>query len=163
MTYRTRFTMAALVAATGLALAHAEAYVSEAVASLATGTADADAQRMNAIVEALNADTSLKGSKLTVTPDGEVVYLTGVTVNRAQMARAVQIAGAQAGEGKVANAITSEELQIVVAPTPAEAMLQANPSGVADEPAATASVAPGEVIQPATPDGEKIVPATPTK
>jgi glucose/arabinose dehydrogenase len=163
MTFRTRFTMAALVAATGLALAHAETYVSEAIASVATGTPDADLQRLNAIVEALNADTSLKGSKLTVSPEGELVYLTGVTSTRAQMGRAVQIASSQAGDGKVANAITTEELKIVPAPNPATAMLEANPSGVAGEPPASASAASGEVIQPATPDGEKILPATPAK
>src|SRR5688572_8252065 len=116
---RTRFacSLAALVAASFAAFASAQApanataYVDEPVASLATG-APAN-ERANAIIQALNSEATLKGSKLTVAQDGEdLVFLTGVTVTRDQMKRAMEIAGSQAGEGKVANAMTTEELVV---------------------------------------------------
>ena len=98
-------------APTTLGSRNPQAFVGEPVASAASG-AEADAQRLNPIVEALNADASLKGSKLTVVPDGETLVVTGVTVTRDQMKRAVEIATTGAGEGKVANAIQTEELVI---------------------------------------------------
>src|SRR6187455_1509314 len=84
-------------------------YVNEPIASESTGVAG-PSQTLEPIVQALNAEASLKGSKLTVAPDGEMITLTGVTVTREQMKRAVEIVTSQAGEGKVANAIQTDEL-----------------------------------------------------
>jgi BON domain len=66
----------------------------------------------NAIAQELNADPSLKQSKITVQPVEEGIMLTGVTPSYAQMRRAGEIAKAHAGEGQVANVIQSEELLI---------------------------------------------------
>lgn len=65
-----------------------------------------------AIVEAINADPSMKYAKLTVLPDEGGVTLTGVTITDAQRKRAVELATQHAGEGKVGSAIQSEELVI---------------------------------------------------
>ena len=127
MNKRIAHALAAVIAATALPLAFAQApapevkpqhaYVEEPVASasLAEGP---ESERLNALVQALGAEASLKGSKITVAaePDGGVL-LTGVTVSRAQQQKALEIAKSQAGEGKVVNAITMEELYIA----PAEA------------------------------------------
>jgi hypothetical protein len=117
--------IAALVAAGSLTFAHAQGatlatdppanLVSEPVAT-ASAASGSVAEAANPIVQALNAEASLKGSKLTVVPDGEVVFLTGVTLTRDQMKLAMQIAAAQAGEGKAANAIQPQELVIVTDP-----------------------------------------------
>jgi hypothetical protein len=158
MRNRPAFSLAALVAATAAAWAIAQApattYVDEPVASLAAGV-QAD-ERTNAVVQALNADASLKGSKLTVAPDGDdLVYLTGVTVTRDQMKRALELAGS--GGGKVANAITSEQLVISSNVPP-----QVTASDSAPATPEMGSAPDVEPILPATPDaGEKIVPATP--
>jgi hypothetical protein len=106
-------------APTTLGSRNPQPYVAEPTASAASGL-EAPAERLGSIVEALNAEATLKGSKLTVGPENEeVVILTGVTVTRDQMKRAMEIAASQAGEGKVINAITSEELVITAAPAPA--------------------------------------------
>lgn len=178
MRTRPAFSLAALAAATAAAWALAQApapataYVDEPIASVAAGVQPNE--RANAVVQALNADASLKGSKLTVAPDGDdLVYLTGVTVTRDQMNRAMELAGA--GGGKVANAITSEELVIASnvppqvtasesAPATPEmaATTDAAPATDAAAPATETSAAASEPILPATPDaGEKILPATP--
>ena len=164
MTPRTSsLALAALAMATAAALAAAAEYVGEPVASIAAGSPLSE--RANAIVEALNADTSLKGSKLTVAPDGDdLVYLTGVTVTREQMKRAMQIAGGQ--EGKAANAITSEQMAVVgnVPPPASASELSSSPDLATAEPAAAAADASAatEPILPATPEsGEKILAPTP--
>ena len=63
----------------------------------------------NAIVQDLVADSSLQGSKITVASEDGVITLTGVATKRAQSKRASEIAAARAGEGKVINAIATEE------------------------------------------------------
>ena len=62
-----------------------------------------------AIVEALNADPSLKGAKITVAAEKEAVLLTGVSMTKAQRKKAMEIASATAGEGNVVNAILATE------------------------------------------------------
>jgi osmotically-inducible protein OsmY len=69
----------------------------------------ASAEAVKPIVDALNADESLKASKIVVVPDKDVVTLVGVTVSHAQRQRAAQIASQHAGEGKVVNALTSQQ------------------------------------------------------
>jgi hypothetical protein len=63
----------------------------------------------SAIVQALNADESLKGSKITVAAEKEGVLLTGVTLTKEQRKKATEIASATAGEGNVVNVILSTE------------------------------------------------------
>lgn len=83
-------------------------FVQEPIAT-STRAQGADAQLGEAIVKALDADPSLKDSKITVQPDNGKVTLTGATLTRAQKQRAGEIAMAQAGEGKVVNIILDDE------------------------------------------------------
>ena len=75
-----------------------------------------EAERVKPIVDALNADTSLKASKIVVVPDQDVITLIGVTVSDAQRQRAAEIASSQAGEAKVVNALTTQQLVINTPP-----------------------------------------------
>lgn len=76
-------------------------------------------ERAEAVAQALVADPEMQGSKITVqAPEDGIILLTGVTRTRAQMRKAVEAASQVAGEGKVANAIKTEELVIEQAPTP---------------------------------------------
>jgi Flp pilus assembly secretin CpaC len=76
----------------------------ESVAS-ASVSGGADAGAVNSIVAALNAEPSLRGSKITVQPDNGTITLTGATRTPEQKARAVEIATQVAGEGNVVSAI----------------------------------------------------------
>ena len=60
---------------------------------------------VNSIVAALNADPSLRGSKITVQPDGDAITLTGATRTPEQKQRAMDIATQVAGDGNVVSAI----------------------------------------------------------
>jgi len=53
----------------------------------------------------MNADTSLKDSKITVAAEDGNVTLTGATQTKEQRDKAGEIALAQAGDGKVVNAV----------------------------------------------------------
>ncbi len=70
-----------------------------------------------AIVQALAADPSLKGSKVTVQPEENAILLTGVTPTVRQMDRVGRIASQHAGDARVINAINSEEVFIAPNPT----------------------------------------------
>ena len=94
--------------------APAPQYVKEPTASSSVANAEGS---VSAIVQQLNADASLAGSKITVAPDGETVVLTGVTPTYMQSVAASKIAASHAGEGKVVNALTTEEI-ILAAPPP---------------------------------------------
>ena len=76
----------------------------ESVAS-ASVSGGPDSDNVNSIVAALNADPSLRGSKITVQPDGGAITLTGATQTPEQKQRAMEIASQVAGEGNVVNAI----------------------------------------------------------
>ena len=91
--------------------------IEEPNASAFATTNAPEAERVKPIVDALNADASLKASKIVVVPDKDVITLVGVTVSDAQRKRAQEIASSQAGEAKVANALTTQQLVIN---TPAE-------------------------------------------
>ena len=101
--------IAALLAASAVSLATAAApepnYVSAPIAS--SFKADGpQAEQMNTLVQALNGEASLKGSKITVQIDEKGgVLLTGATDSQEQAERAGQIAASQAGQSKVVNAI----------------------------------------------------------
>jgi len=78
----------------------------------------------NSIAQALSADASLKNTKITVQPDDNGVFLlTGATSTDAQRRKAGQIATAQAGEGKVVNALMTDEI-LLYAPPPQESLEQ---------------------------------------
>lgn len=82
-------------------------FASEPVASLAGGIAG---DRGTAIVEALNADASLKGSKLTVVPGEKNILVTGVTPSLRQTAQVVNTVTQHAGDIPVASSISTEEV-----------------------------------------------------
>ena len=85
--------------------------------SITTGTQSPNAQAANAIVQALAAEPSLKGAKITVQPEENGILLTGVTSTLAQLNRALQIAGQHANGGAVINAISTEETFVAPNPT----------------------------------------------
>ena len=89
-------------------------YVGEPVASVAAGLPADRVQAVNPLVEALNGDASLKGSKLTVVPEENGVLITGVTPSLRQMAQIVNTANQQAGGLRVVHAISTEEVVIDV-------------------------------------------------
>lgn len=66
--------------------------------------------KANAIVQAMNGDASLKGSKITVQPDQDQILLTGTALTNAQVKRASEIATQAAGEGNVVNTILAAEV-----------------------------------------------------
>ena len=80
-----------------------------AAAPIASSASASPDEIGSAIVQELAADSSLQGSKITVASEDGVVTLTGVTAKKEQVRRAAEIATARAGEGKVINAITTEE------------------------------------------------------
>lgn len=106
--------IAALLAASAVSFATAAAptpnYVSAPIAS--SFKADGpQAEQMNTLVQALNGEASLQGTKITVQIDeGGNVLLTGATDSQEQSDRAAQIATSQAGAGKVVNAIVPGHL-----------------------------------------------------
>ena len=110
---------AAILAATPLVNAQVTVpagLVDEPAASASTG--NRDTELVAPIVEALNADASLKHSKITVLRDENgPVFLTGVTMTNAQSQRALEIAKSKAGEGNVANVLQTAEM-MVIAPEP---------------------------------------------
>jgi hypothetical protein len=83
--------------------------VSEPIASVSKADDAA-----NAIAQALTADASMQGSKITVQPEEAMVLLTGVTATEAQRVKATQIAAAQSGGKPVVNAISASEVVIQV-------------------------------------------------
>lgn len=87
--------------------------VSEPVASVSR-----DDPVAGTIAQALNAEASLKHSKITVQPDeGGVILLTGATMSEAQKLRATQIARSHAGEDKVINTLAHDE-NVIWVPEP---------------------------------------------
>lgn len=116
MKSRISHALAALLVAGAIPLAHSQVappagLVDEPVASVSRDDALA-----NAIAQALNADASLKHSKVTVQPgEGGAILLTGSSLTEAQRLRATQIATEHAGEGKVVNTIAHDE-NLVPAP-----------------------------------------------
>ena len=83
-------------------------FVQEPIAT-ATRAQSAEAPVVDSIVKALDADPAMKNSKITVQTDNGTVFLTGATLTREQKKRAGEIAIAQAGQGKVVNAILDDE------------------------------------------------------
>ena len=65
----------------------------------------------NAIVQALNADASLKDSKITVQPEKDYILLTGVAPSQQEMRKATEIATAAAGGLQVVNVIQPGKIE----------------------------------------------------
>ena len=102
------------VGAAPIVLAQERQFVDAPVASVTPNPA-LPTTTLDAIAQDLNADASLKGSKITVqTADNDVVLLTGAANTEAQRIKASQIAVKHAGEGKVVNTIIGEEVVIAV-------------------------------------------------
>ena len=121
--------VAAALAAGAIPLAFGQdavQYVQEPVASVSTTTGP-DAPTALAIAQDLNADPSLKNSKVTVQPVEGGITLTGTAQTYEQMRKIVAVATARAGVEKVANAIlTPEAIMPAPAPSPmAELELEA--------------------------------------
>jgi len=82
----------------------APAFADEPIASpIATQSAIPDT--VNAIVQALNAEATLRNAKITVQPDGENILLTGRADNRDQVQKATEIARASSNNAMVVNVI----------------------------------------------------------
>ena len=90
-------------------------FVNEPTASLSSDKAPgADAGKQ--LVDQINADEKLKGSKITVVPEEGAVTLVGSTQTRAQAQQVAQMAAEKVGADKVVNAIRPSEIYIEVAP-----------------------------------------------
>lgn len=83
-------------------------FVQEPVASLSR-TEGADAEVAKSIADALNAEPTMKNSKITVQPDNGTFTLTGVVPTREQVKKAGEIAKQMAGESIVINAIVDSQ------------------------------------------------------
>ena len=90
------------------------AYIGEPVATVAAGIPAERARAVTSMVETLNGDASLKGSKLTVVPEEKGILITGVTPSLRQMAQIVNTATQHAGGTRVSHAISTEEVVIDV-------------------------------------------------
>jgi hypothetical protein len=110
-------------------------YLQESAASVSTGATGPTAAIANSIVEALNAERSLQGSKFSVVPGDKGLYLSGVTSSLWQMALAIKLAEQHGGGIPVTSAISTEEVIIdagVVAPEP-QSMVSADEAIAASE------------------------------
>lgn len=112
-------TLTALLLASAVPFAYSQplppaGLVEEPVASVSRSDTVADA-----IAQELNADASMKHSKVTVQPDEGTILLTGSTLTDAQTRRAIQVATSHAGQGKVSSGILSNEI-VLWGPPPQE-------------------------------------------
>jgi hypothetical protein len=90
-------------------------FVSEPTASLSSDQAPgADVGKQ--LVEQINADESLKGSKITVVPEDGAVTLVGTTKSYAQAQKIAQLAAEKVGVAKVTNAIRDSEVRVEPVP-----------------------------------------------
>ena len=88
----------------------------EPVASALSGQSAADDAIVKSLVDALNNDASMKGSKITVSNDKGVAYLTGTTQTEQQARQAAQLAAASAGEGNVVTVIQPAKMTYMKPP-----------------------------------------------
>ena len=94
------------------------------------------------LTDAINADQSLKGSKITVQPEEGKITLSGVTERRDQAKRVGQMAAQAVGVENVTNAIRDSEATVEQNPAPQqelgrEQQVQPEPNG--ERPAQTTS------------------------
>jgi osmotically-inducible protein OsmY len=90
-------------------------YADAPVASAATGAANDD-MIVKSLVDALNKDAGLKGSKITVSTENGVATLVGTAQTEQQAREAAQIAAMTAGEGNVVNAIQPAKITYMKPP-----------------------------------------------
>ena len=90
-------------------------YADEPVASAATAAANDD-MIVKSLVDALNKDAALKGSKITVSTENGVATLVGTAQTEQQSREAGQIAAMSAGEGNVVNAIQPAKITYMKPP-----------------------------------------------
>ena len=83
-------------------------FVQEPVAS-ASRTDGAEAEMVKSILDALNAEPTLKNSKITVQPDNGTITLTGVVPTREAVKKAGEIAKQLGGQAIVINAIVDSQ------------------------------------------------------
>ena len=83
-------------------------FVQEPVAS-ASRNDGAEAEMVKSILDALNAEPTMKNSKITVQPDNGTITLTGVAPSREQVKKAGEIAKQMAGQAIVVNAIVDSQ------------------------------------------------------
>ena len=124
-----RISLAAALASMGIGAAFAQGAIAphdtnvpiidEPTAST-LGGAGKDQELANQLVQALNADASLKGSKITVQPEqGDpkgTVWITGVAKNQDAYNRVSQIAASNAGGMGVANIVQIEHVDKFLQP-----------------------------------------------
>src|ERR1043165_1373291 len=92
---------AALLASGAATLACAQ----DAAPIASTTSSGGDAATLEAIAQALNADASLKDTKITVQADGDNILLTGAAQSKEQVQHAGEIANASANGAQVVNVI----------------------------------------------------------
>jgi osmotically-inducible protein OsmY len=97
--------------ATSMAFAQAPQPADQPIASTTIPAGDGeDAALLESITRALNAEPTLKDSKITVQMDGTYVLLTGATNTPEQVERATAIATQAAGDQRpVVNAMLSDK------------------------------------------------------
>ena len=118
---RSRIPYAIAVALLGLGAANAQGPVAphdtnvpviDEPAASTLGGASKDQELANQLVQAINAEASLKGSKITVQPENGdnqgTVWITGVAKNQDAVQRVSDIVAANAGGMKVANVVQVE-------------------------------------------------------
>ena len=96
---------------TGSAIpADTRTFTAAPIASTVKTTGGPDAEIEAAIVQALNAEESLKGAKIAVLSEESKILLTGASMTKAQRDKATEIAVANVGDGNVVNAIVPSEV-----------------------------------------------------
>jgi osmotically-inducible protein OsmY len=97
--------------ATSMALAQAPQPADQPIATTTIPGGDGeDAALLDSIARALNAEATLKDSKITVQMDGSYVLLTGATHTPEQIERATSIATTTAGDQRpVVNVMLSDK------------------------------------------------------
>jgi len=129
MKARLTIAIAATLTAFAVPLAHAQALpLANIVDSPAASTSipeGTDPGVAGAIATDMNADASLKNTKITVQPDGAGFLLTGSTATEMQKQTAGEIAIARAAGAPVFNAILSDEIVKLPPKVAAHTVLQA--------------------------------------
>ena len=100
---------AALIAAAQAPTEKPIRFAAEPIAS-AISTQAAVPDEVKAIVQALNAEASLKNAKITVQADGENILLTGRADNRDQVQKATEIARGSSNNAMVVNVIQADHI-----------------------------------------------------
>ena len=117
MKSRIQHALAALLVAGAIPFAHSQAVQPAATAEEPIASVSRSDDTANAIAQALIADASLKGTKITVQPDEQSILLTGSTTTELQRLKASQIASSHAGGKTVINTIASDE-NVIAVPDP---------------------------------------------